>query len=242
MSMKTAALVIAATLLTPIGPLGAQTLPPVPVAPVEGTLLDITARGTTTRVPDIAVISAGVVTQAPDAASAMRENAARMDRVIAALKRAGVAERDISTSNISLNPQYRYQEREAPVITGYQATNMVTVRFRDIERSGAILDALVTLGANQINGPDLRIDKPEAALDEARLEAVKEARARAELYAKAAGLRVHRIVSISESGDFGMPVPPPMARMEAMNGAAQSKVVPGEQEVAVTLSVRFELR
>lgn len=242
MSMKTAALVIAATLLTPIGPLSAQAPISKPVAPVEGTLLDIVARGATTRVPDIATISAGVVTQAPDAASAMRENAARMDRVIAALKRAGVADRDITTSNISLNPQYRYQEREAPVITGYQASNMVTVRFRDIERSGAILDALVTLGANQINGPMLTLDKPEAAMDEARLDAVRRARARAELYAKAAGLRVHRIVSISEAGDYGIPVPPPIARMEAMDGAAQSKVVPGEQEVAVSLSVRFELR
>lgn len=243
MSLRITAAVLAASLLIPVGPLAAQAPSPVaiPVTPIEGTQLDIIARGETTRVPDLATISAGVVTQAPDAASAMRENAQRMDRVIAALKRAGVADRDIATSNISLNPQYRYQEGQAPTITGYQATNMVTVRFRDIERSGAILDALVTLGANQINGPDLSIDKPEEALDEARLDAMKKARARAELYAKAAGLRVHRIISISESPEFPPPIPMPVMRMEARDAAA-SKIEPGEQQVGVTLSVRFELR
>lgn len=240
MSFKTTALVLAATLLTPIGPIAAQVADR-PVA-TQGTQLDIVARGTTTRVPDMATISAGVVTQAADAAGAMRENARRMDAVIAALKRAGVADRDISTSNISLNPQYRYQEREAPVITGYQAANTVSVRFRDIGRAGAILDALVAQGANQINGPELSIDKPEAALDEARVDAMRQARARAELYAKAAGLSVSRILAISESPEFPQPIPMPVARMQTMDASAESKIVPGEQQVGVTLSVRFELR
>jgi uncharacterized protein YggE len=128
----------------------------------------------------------------------MRQNSTRMATVLAALKRAGVAERDIQTSSISLSPQYRYAQNEPPVITGYQASNQVTVRFRDIAKSGAILDALVKEGANNISGPNLTIDKPEAALDEARTAAVATARARAELYAKAAGLRVDRILSISE--------------------------------------------
>jgi uncharacterized protein len=221
-------------------PAAAQVATP-PLPPITGTLLEISAQGETRRTPDLATISAGVVTQAPDAATAMRENAVRMERVIAALKRAGVADRDVRTANISLSPQYRYGENVPPIITGYQASNTVTVRFRDIARSGSILDALVATGANQISGPELGLDKPEAAMDEARLDAVAKARARAELYAKAAGLRVKRILSISE-GMYDMPRPMPvMMRQMAVAQDAESKILPGEQQVGVTLSVRFEL-
>ncbi|MGS3087700.1 SIMPL domain-containing protein, partial [Escherichia coli] len=85
--------------------------------------------------------------------------------------------------------QYRYTDGQPPAITGYQATNTVSVRFRDVARSGTVLDTLVAEGANQIEGPNLSIDKPDAALDEARTDAVKRARARADLYASAAGMR-----------------------------------------------------
>lgn len=211
------------------------------MVPIDGTVLEISADGTSTRIPDLAVIQAGVVTQAATAGDAMRQNSTRMATVLAALRRAGIAERDIQTSSVSLSPQYRYAQNEPPVITGYQASNQVTVHFRDIAKSGAILDALVSQGANNISGPNLTIDKPEAALDEARTAAVATARARAELYAKAAGLRVDRILSISESS--AMPVPPRpmmMARMEAAADATQ--VVAGESELTVSLSVRFVLK
>lgn len=211
------------------------------MVPIDGTVLEISADGTSTRIPDLAVIQAGVVTQAATAGDAMRQNSTRMATVLAALRRAGIAERDIQTSSVSLSPQYRYAQNESPVITGYQASNQVTVRFRDIAKSGAILDALVSQGANNISGPNLTIDKPEAALDEARTAAIATARARAELYAKAAGLRVDRILSISESS--AMPVPPRpmmMARMEAAADATQ--VVAGESELTVSLSVRFVLK
>jgi hypothetical protein len=223
-------------------PAAAQTVSPMPVQPISGTVLDVSAQGESLRTPDIATIGAGVVTQAADAASALRENSARMDRVIAALKRAGIADRDLKTSNISLQPQYRYAEKQPPVITGYQATNNVNVRFRDIAKAGQVLDALVATGANQINGPDLGLDKPEAAMDEARLDAIAKARARAELYAKATGLKVKRILAISE-GSYDMPRPMPiMMRAQGMMAeAADAKILAGEQSVNVTVSVRFEL-
>ena len=210
---------------------------------INGTRLDITARGEVRRVPDVAVISAGVVTQSANAGAAMQENATRMARVMAALRKAGVAEKDISTTAISLSPQYRYAENQPPVITGYQASNQVTVRFRDIGKSGMILDALVKEGSNQINGPSLVIDKPEAAQDEARVAAVKAAKARADLYAAATGMKVKRIVSISESEDVsGRPMPMMMARGMASDAMAKTEIAPGEQEVAVNLSVVFELQ
>ena len=227
------------SLIALAAPAAAQSVAPIPS---EGTLLEVSATGRTTRVPDVAVIRAGVVTQSATAAAALTENAARMARVLAALKRAGVEPRDVQTSQIGLSPQYRYQENQAPVITGYQATNSVSVRFRDIARSGAILDALVREGANQIDGPNLMIDKPEAAADEARTAAIGRARARAELYARAAGLQVSRILSISETGDFAPPPPPMPMMMRAEAAQADSKIAAGEQEVAITVNVRFLLR
>lgn len=216
----------------------AQVMPP----PLAGTRLDLQVRGEVKRVPDIAVISAGVVTQAVTAQAALSENATRMASVLARLRRAGVAERDIATAQISLQPQYRYQQNEAPVVTGYQASNNVNVRFREIARSGAILDALVAEGANQINGPNLTLDRPESALDEARVLAVAAARARAELYARASGLTIKRIVSMSESADEpGRPYPPVMMRAMVSDAAAKTEIAPGEQAVGVTLSVTFEL-
>ena len=208
---------------------------------VSGTRLDVVAQGTVKRIPDVAIISAGVITTARDAKSAMASNATAMARVLGALRSTGVAERDMATAQIGLTPQYRYVENQPPVVTGYQANNSVTVRFRDIAKSGAILDALVGAGANQINGPTLTIDKPEAAQDEARTDAIKTARTRAELYARAAGLTVKRIVAISETSTMSGPQPMPYVRAQMADASAKSEVVPGEQDVGVTVSVTFEL-
>jgi uncharacterized protein YggE len=210
---------------------------------IAGTRLDITATGEVTRVPDVAIISAGVVSRAATASAAMQDAANRMDRVLAALKRAGIESRDIQTSSVNLNPEYRYPENQSPQLTGYTASNTVTVRFRDIRNSGKILDALVSQGANQINGPNLTIDKPEAALDEARGKAIAEGRARAELYARSLGLHVARVVAVSESGGYAVPPPaPPMPVMARAYDSAQTKIEPGEQKLQVTLTMTFELR
>lgn len=224
-----------------VAPIAAIAQTATPIVPGEGTVLDVVADGQARRVPDVATIRAGVVTQAPGAAAALSANAAQMARVLAAVKAAGVAARDVQTATISLSPQYRYGENQPPVITGYQASNSVSVRFRDIARSGAILDALVREGANQIDGPNLSIDRIEAAQDEARVDAVERARARAELYAKALGMRVERLVALSEGGEMAGPGPVPMmVRAEAAKDS--TRVLPGEQEVNVTVRVRFLLR
>jgi uncharacterized protein YggE len=209
---------------------------------IAGTRLDLSVTGEATRIPDVAMISSGVVTRAASARAALQQNAAKMDRVRAALKRAGIADRDIQTSNISLNPDYRYAENQPPKLTGYTASNQVNVRFRDIAATGEILDALVAEGANQINGPTLTIDKPDEALDEARAKALAAGRARAELYARSLGMRVVRLLSVSESGG-SYPVPPPMPMMmEARAQSASTKIDPGEQKVQMTLGMTFELR
>ena len=210
--------------------------------PISGTRLDINATGEVTRVPDIATISAGVTTQAATAVEAISQNAARMERVRAALKRAGIADRDIQTASINLSPQYRYVENQAPVLTGYQASNQLSVRFRDIRASGKILDALVGEGANQISGPNLSIEHPETALDEARTKAVAAARARADLYARALGMRVVRVISVSESGGYSSPPPMPIMVARAQMADAKTSVDPGEQQLQVSVAVTFELQ
>ena len=231
---------LALAMLAPAPALAQMAQPAMEVAP-GNTLLTVTAEGKSFREPDMAVFSAGVTTQGDSAAAALAENSRAMTQVIAALKRAGIAERDIQTSNLNLNPNYRHAENQPPQLIGYQAVNQVNVRFRDIAKTGAILDALVAQGANQINGPTLTIDRPETALDEARTNALEKARARAELYARSLGMRVARILSVSESGGF-MPPPRPMMERAMAGNDASTQIVPGEQTLTVALTVSFELQ
>ena len=226
--------------------IGAATLPsaafaePAITQTIAGTRLDINATGEVARVPDVAVISAGVVSRSNSANGALQETANRMQRVLAALRRAGVQDRDVQTSNVNLSPEYKYENNQPPQLVGYSATNNVTIRFRDIRNSGAILDALVAQGANQINGPSLTIDKPEAALDEARAKAVSAGRARAEKYARSLGMRIARLVAVNESGgNFPSPPMPMFARAER---DSSTPIEPGEQKLQVTLAMTFELQ
>lgn len=236
------ALALGAVAVPAIAAAQVQTIP-VQVPLISGTRLDVSATGEVTRVPDLAIISAGVQTLKPTATAAIEENAARMERVRAALERAGIEDKDIQTSNLSLNPEYQYDQNRPPRLTGYRASNTVNVKFRDLKRTGAILDALVAEGANQINGPSLTIDKPESALDEARTKAIANGRLRADLYARALGMHVVRLISVSEGGGYGVPPPMPMVAMMAERSAdATSKIDPGTQQLQVSVSMSFELR
>lgn len=217
-----------------------------PAIAATSTLLTVSAEGKTTRTPDMAVFSAGVVTQGATASEALSANAGAMNRVIASLKKAGIADRDIQTSQISLNPVYGQPVvgpngvvTQEPRIIGYQAVNTVTVRSRDVAGFGKVLDALVASGANQVNGPSFQMADPRSATDEARTDAMKNARARADLYARAAGLRVVRIVSISETGGYA--VPQPVYAKAMMAEDRSTPVAAGEVEAQVNLTVQFEL-
>jgi len=230
--------------------LGAAALPSAALAQqstinqtIAGTRLDINATGEVTRVPDLATISAGVVSRGATATSAIQQTATRMARVRDALRRAGIADRDIQTSNVSLNPDYVYANNQPPKLSGYSASNQVTVRFRDIASTGRILDALVAEGANQISGPNLSVEHPEAALDEARARAVAAGRARADLYARSLGMRVARVVAVSESGGYAPPPPmPPRVMMAERSQAADTVIDPGEQKLQVGVAMTFELQ
>jgi uncharacterized protein YggE len=209
------------------------------------TKLDIAAQASIKSEPDMAVISAGVVTNAKTADAALKENANKMAAVFAALKKSGIKDKDIQTSGINVSPQYVYEEKKAPAITGYQASNNVNVAIHDLKIVGSVLDTLVSQGANQINGPTFSIEDTDDLMDQARKDAMVKARKRAELYAAASGLKIKRILSISEQGGYNPPGPVPMFAMaKAMRAdAAQesSPVSAGQVDVNVTVNVAYEL-
>ena len=220
----------------------AQTATPMAVLPGDGTLLSVSAQAEATRVPDIARVSAGVVTQATAADAAMQANAAQMEKVMAAIRAAGIEPRDVQTAGVNVHPQYDYRDGSTPRITGYQASNTVNVTVRDIGELGDVLDALVASGANQVHGPSFDVDDKDGAYDEARRAALQKARARADMYAQALGMRVRRIASISEGGGFGPPMPMPMMAMDAVQESrASTPISPGEATLSVNLDVVFEL-
>ena len=185
----------------------------------------------------------GVVARSATASGALQDTADRMERVLAALKRAGVADRDIQTSNVSLNPEYRYPENQSPQLVGYTASNSVTVRFRDIRKLGQDPRCAGRRGCEPDQRPNLSIDKPEAALDEARAQGRSRPAARAPSFMPArSGMRVARIVSVSESGGNVVRRRRWRRRMVAVQRRPATKIEPGEQKLQVSLAMTFELQ
>jgi uncharacterized protein YggE len=221
----------------------AQAAPPAADTMFRATTLNLSAYGETRIEPDMATITLGVVTDGKTAAEAMAANAQRMNAVVASLKKAGIADKDIQTSSLNLNPQYRYEQNEPPVLVGYQASNQVTIRVLDLKKLGAAVDATVSAGANQVQGISFGLLDPTAAENAAREAAVKALAAKAELYAKATGYRVARLVSLSEGGGYAPRPPLPMAEMAMVRGMAKdaTPVQGGELTVRIDISGLYEV-
>lgn len=205
----------------------------------EATTLSLSADGESQAAPDQATINLGVQVTAPTAGEAMAENARRMTAVLAALRKAGLAERDVRTSNISLSAQYTYAQDKPPVLNGYAAANEVTATVDDLARLGAVIDAVTAAGANQIDGVSFGLKDPSAAEDAARLAAVRALSAKAALYAGATGYRVARLVNLSESGGEAPGPARPLAMMKL--AAAPTPVSAGQLTVRVDVTGVYEL-
>lgn len=209
--------------------------------------ITVSATGTADIAPDMAVIGLTVLREADTAREALDANTKAMAEVLAAMQAVGIAERDLQTSNFNIQPRYVYPEpkdgiRPEPRIVGYQVSNSLTVRVRDLERLGAILDQSVTLGVNQGGGISFTNDDPSAAITEARTKAMQAAISKAETLTAAAGIGLGRILSISEQSSE--PRPMPVARAAMMEMAADAAPVPvaaGENNYRVSVSVTFEL-
>ena len=199
----------------------------------------MSGHGEVKTAPDQVQVTAGVTTSAATAASALAANTTRMKGVFAALTKLGIPDKNIQTVNFSVSPQYANGgDNQPPRLTGYQVNNEVSVQLEDVSKLGTALDALVTSGANQMNGINYSIHDPAPLLARAREQAVADARARAEVYARAAGVALGPILSISEGGSD---TPRPMFKPMAMLASRAVPVAAGEQSVAADVSIVWEI-
>ncbi len=225
----------------PMAPVAPQTDPLVGLA---GPVVTLAVTESVDSAPDKATISTGVETRALTAKAAMAQNATKIDALVAALIKGGIERRDIQTSGINLSPQYDYAQRkegEGPRFIGYQATNMLTVTVRKLDKAGELVDAMVTAGATNINGPAFGITDTSKLETQARTRAVATAQTRANFYAQAAGYKNARLLAISETGDVSVPVPIYAAREMAMASAPATKIEPGQLSTSITLNFRYML-
>ena len=222
----------------------AQAMAPMPTAPmVMPTTITLTASGSVSAAPDKATISFGVVTQGKTASDAMKANNVRMNQVMAALKAAGIDAKDIQTSSLNLNPQYTYVDNQPPKLNGYQAQDQVSVRVNDLSKTGPVIDAVIAAGVNQVDSIDFGLKNDGAATDQARQQAVTTLMQRAQLYATAFGLKVKRVVTISEGGP-AIQAPRPMMFAKSGVGGVMDDATPvanGQLELSVDVTATFEL-
>jgi uncharacterized protein YggE len=202
--------------------------------------ISVSGEGTVSVPPDIALIDGGVSTEAKTAREASEANNVAMGRVLQALKSGGLEEKDVQTSRLSLQPQYAQQTRPGPnVVSGYRASNRVTIRLRDVTRVAATIDTLVSSGANEIGGISFMVEKASKLLDDARVEAIADARRKAEIYAKAAGVTLGAPVSIIEDGGSA---PAPMVFRKMAGVAASAPVAQGEETLRVNVNVAWAIK
>jgi uncharacterized protein YggE len=239
---------IAMRLMSALAPLALITGLAMSSSALADSTISIEGRGEVTATPDTAYVTSGVTTQGTTAREALDANTKAMAELIATLKAAGIADRDIQTSGFSVNPNYVYSDaRDAngytlpPKIMGYQVANTVSVRVRALDSLGAVLDRAVTVGANTINGVSFAVADPSTLYDQARKAAFADARAKAELYAGAAGAELGDIKTITESQGYGQPQPMMMRQMADVAAAAPVPVQAGELSFSITVSVSWEL-
>ncbi len=198
-------------------------------------LVTVTGEATIAVAPDAAVIRIGVSSQDKTARAASDANAKQMTAVLAAIKEIGIAERDIQTSRLSLQPQYDPNKSGTARLTGFQASNQVTVRIRDIDKLPGVLDRAIGAGANEMSGIEFVVSEQSKLLDRARGDAIADAYRKADLYAKAAGAKLGHVIAITEEGSA--PAPRPMQALRA--GAVP--IAPGEQTLTAAVTVSYEL-
>jgi len=228
MKYSLAVAAVAATWLA--APALAQTVPPPAIS--------VTGEATVSVAPDLAQIDGGVISDGKTAREASEANNAAMGKVLLALKGAGIEEKDYQTSRLSLQPQYAPNRTGSSPITGYRASNRVTIRLRDVTKVANVIDVLVSAGANDIGGINFTVSQPSKHLDEAREKAVADARRKAEVFAKAAGVTLGEPLSISEEG-----APAPMFRGKmAAPMAAGAPVAQGEETLSVTVGVSWAIK
>jgi len=207
----------------------------------------VSGQGSAQLAPDMALLQLTVTREADTARAALDANSAAMAEVIEALRGQGIAERDIQTSQFSIQPRYVYPkpgtngESEAPRIVGYTVRNGLGVRVRDLARLGAIIDRSVSLGVNEGGNISFTNDDPSAALAQARVAAVEDAAARARTLAAAAGVKLGKVLEITEQSYNPAPVPVLRSKVMMADAAESVPVAAGENSYEVTVSLTYAI-
>ncbi len=203
--------------------------------------ISVSGEATVSVAPDLAHIDAGVASDAKTAKEASDANNAAMGKVLLALKTAGIPEKDYQTSRLSLQPQYAPNRTTgASPVVGFHASNRVAIKIRDVTKVAGVIDTLVGAGANDIGNISFEATQASKLLDDAREQALADARRKAEVYAKAAGVTLGAPLSISEGGG---PVPLFKSRMAvAPMAAAPVPIAPGEETLSVTVNVSWGIK
>lgn len=199
-------------------------------------LLTVTGEASVAVAPDTAVIRIGVTSSAKTAREASEGNAKQVTSVLAAIKDSGVSDRDVQTSRLSLQPQYDPNKSGTARLLGFQITNQLTVKIHDIDRLPSFLDRAIAAGANEMSGIEFIVSEQSKLLDRARDDAIGDAKRKAELYAKAAGVKVGQVIAIAEEGSS----PPPRPMVQAMRAGAVP-VAPGEQMLRASVTVTYAI-
>lgn len=203
-------------------------------------VISVTGEAQISAPPDLALIDGGVTTEAKTAREASEANNTAMGKVLLALKGAGLPEKDIQTQRLSLQPQYAANRTGPNAVTGYRASNRVSLKLRDMTQVAPTIDLLVGAGANDIGGINFTLAQPSKLLDEARGQAIADARRKAELYAKAAGVTLGMPVSISEEG---APGPIVLRKMSAsFDARAAAPVAQGEETLRISVAVSWTIK
>ena len=205
--------------------------------PAEHTI-SVAGSGKVTVIPDMGTIRLGVVVERKTAKDAREAAAAAMTRVVDAVRKLGIADKDIATANVSLNPVYDYPNNAAPKIRGYQLNNTITITVRDLAKISDVLDDGVAAGANSVDGISFDVADRAAAEAQAREAAVKDAKAKADTLANGLGVRITGVASVSESVSTPVwygPYPSAMAG----DKAAETPVLPGSTDVVISVQVSF---
>ncbi|MGJ5139430.1 SIMPL domain-containing protein [Bradyrhizobium oligotrophicum] len=202
--------------------------------------ITVSGEASVTAPPDLAQIDAGVASDAKTAREAAEANNAAMAKVLQALKSAGIADKDYQTSRLSIQPQYAQNRPGQPAVTGYRASNRVTIKVHDVAKVASVIDTLVGAGANDVGNIYFSVAEPSKLLDQAREKAVADARRKAEIYAKAAGVTLGQPLNIAEDG-----APAPVFRAKtfaAPMAATPTPVAQGEETLSITVNVTWAIK
>lgn len=207
--------------------------------------ITLDGEGKITATPDIAEISLGLMTEKISVAEAQKENTEKMNQILAELKKMSIEEKDIKTTNYSIYPRYDWADGKQ-TLKGYQVSQSVTVKIRNLDKIGAVLEMAGRLGANQTGGLSFTIDEPEKLKQQAREKALLNAKEKAEALAKVAGVKLGRLVSFTESSGNAYPVYRDTSMSFGLGGAEKAvapapEVEPGSQDVIVNVSVTYEV-